>query len=142
VDEPRRSVIHNAYGDYCKNHQTNYPVYDGPLLRIKSVPLVNVQYTDRGSGSQRDLSVGIPDVGGNWYYLGQTAYNGYGVPSGSAILVQEVVPNTVLQEVKQWVRVWDDAGSRRSKNYNLWRGVADDPVGFYVLGDFFPWRSE
>jgi len=60
--------------------QTKYEPDEGPYLKAKYVSLASVAFTDAGSGSESNLSVAKPDVGGGWYYLGQTAYNGYRDP--------------------------------------------------------------
>ncbi len=69
-------------------------------------------YTDKGSGAQRkrqeikvnrenllflieDLSEAKPDIGGGWYYLGPVCFGGYNQPTGSVLLVKEIIPGTL-----------------------------------------------
>ncbi|KND04553.1 uncharacterized protein SPPG_00278 [Spizellomyces punctatus DAOM BR117] len=134
----RSDALHKAFAEYCEKYQEHYVVDSGPYLRAKVVPLSYIQYTDRGSGSRSDLSVCQADIGGGWYSLGQIAFPNYNTPSGRTVVVQEIVPNSgALADVASWQRVWDDHGSGKSGNYNLWRGLASNPVDYAVLGDFF-----
>ncbi|TPX67399.1 hypothetical protein SpCBS45565_g03827 [Spizellomyces sp. 'palustris'] len=134
----RRDALHAAFAAYCEKYQEQYIIDSGPYLRAKVVPLSYIQFTDRGSGAKSDLSVCQADIGGGWYSLGQIAFPNYNTPSGRTIVVQEIIPNSgALADVASWQRVWDDHGSGKSGNYNLWRGLASNPVDYAVLGDFF-----
>ncbi|EFJ23138.1 hypothetical protein SELMODRAFT_415635 [Selaginella moellendorffii] len=132
----RAQEILDFYPTYCEQKQKHYGS-DGPMLRARIVPLLKRQFNDDGSGASKDLSVCIPDIGGGWYYLGQVAFPG-GDARGNTLVVQEIYPGSgALVEVQKWEKLWDDTGSHKSKNFNLWRGLAFDPVDYVVLSDFF-----
>ena len=76
-------------------------------------------------------------VSDGWYYLGPAATNSGNTP-GTGIIVRELEPD-VLVDVADWIQVWNDAGSGKSTDYALWRGVG--PTIDYIVVDGFFTRS-
>ncbi|KAH7430363.1 hypothetical protein KP509_09G095600 [Ceratopteris richardii] len=134
----RKQELLDHYSKYCQEKQQTFELPE-PLLRARRVPLSKIQFTDQGSGAKADLAVAIPDVGSGWYYLGQVAFKGQSEVGGQTVVVQEIVKNSgILVAVDHWDTVWNDKGSgKKKKDYSLWRGIAGDPVDYYVVGDFF-----
>ncbi|KAH7290528.1 hypothetical protein KP509_30G052000 [Ceratopteris richardii] len=133
----RKQELLDHYSKYCQEKQQTFELPE-PLLRARRVQLSKIQFTDQGSGAKASLAVAIPNVGSEWYYLGQVAFKGEGEVSGQTVVVQEVVKNSgVLTEVDRWDAIWNDVGSGKRNDYSLWHGIAGDPVDYYVVGDFF-----
>lgn len=111
---------------------------------------------DSGSGAYLDLATWRPNrkffwplihgrsvwftdtttqiVSDGWYYLGPAATNSSSVP-GTGIVVREL-ESDVLLDVDDWIQVWNDAGSGKSTDFALWRGVGPSS-NYIVVGGFF-----
>jgi hypothetical protein len=77
-------------------------------------------------------------VDSGWYYLGPAATNGSKDAVG--LIVKDISDDgSILRPVGDWVKVWDDSGSRRFTDYSLWKGVPrlEDQINYVVIGGFF-----
>jgi len=142
ADPNRRNQIHDAYAAFCNANQYKFNLQNGPFLEFRKVPLLNVPWSDHGSGAAKDISVGRPDkLDSGWYYLAPIAYGGtegghYNQPTGTITVVREIVPG-ILQDITDWEPVYDNRGAGSKKPwFSMWRGTTGDP-NFKVLGDFF-----
>ncbi|KAJ3334586.1 hypothetical protein HDU91_002654, partial [Kappamyces sp. JEL0680] len=81
----RIEALKTAYTSYMKAHLTNFSTNSGPVLKYKWIDQ-HIQFTDKGSGAKDDLTLFKPDVGGDWYYLGQTPEGGYPGSTGKKAL--------------------------------------------------------
>ncbi|KAG0247338.1 hypothetical protein BG011_001642 [Mortierella polycephala] len=109
--------------DEVKRLATHFPL-EGKWV----VP--RVMFTDAGSRAKKDLSVYCPDVDEEgWCWLGQSYQN------DKVLLVREKTPGS-LCDIADFAKVWDDRGSGKERDFNLW-----DPVPrigtFKALGGFF-----
>ena len=76
-----------------------------------------------------------------WHFLGPAATNGSNDAVG-IIVKDNSSDGSILRPIGDWVKVWDDSGSRKSfepVTHALWRGVPryEDRDNYVVLGGFF-----
>ncbi|KAF9027298.1 FDS protein [Hymenopellis radicata] len=100
-------------------------------LAYKYVVFENKMADDGGSGARTNMSSWRPNLESGWYYLGQGAESQTNrAPTGMIVHALEA---DALRDVSSWERVWDDAGSKKSRDFSLWRGVP--PNDEYVVPD-------
>lgn len=98
--------------------------------------MVEVQaYTsDRGSGADRDLTVGRPRYVPGWFYLGQYGLpQGGSFPGGARALVVRNLPgsdNSAVRQATGFNRHWG-----KSSSYGLYSAAA--PGGYTSIGDLY-----
>jgi hypothetical protein len=110
------------------------------LLEVKSVPFNNKINDDSGSGAKLDISTWKPTLERGWFYLGPAATNGSGDAVG--LIVKDLSSDGhILRPIgeKDWIQVWNDAGSGKPTDYSLWQGVPriKDRANYVVLGGYF-----
>jgi hypothetical protein len=113
--------------------------YQGPCLQGRWIN-IEKHYDDSGSGAHQDVQVCKPQLGtqpADWYWVGQTAFPNYSDHSAiTGLAVRELVKGTLSPPVS-WTHIWDDHGSHKKHDYNLWHPVAADAVDYIALGSFF-----
>ncbi|KAF8909608.1 FDS protein [Mucidula mucida] len=86
-----------------------------------------------------DISVWRPNLDTDWYYLGQGAESNWDhAPLG--IIIHALEPDA-LRDVVGWERVWDDAGSHKSTDFALWRGIPPNE-DYVVVGGIFSTKPD
>lgn len=92
----------------------------------------------RTSCSTRTVEIYAISVEPGWHYLGPSATNGSDDAVG-IIVKDNSSDGSILHPVGDWNEVWNDAGSGKSTDFSLWRGVPllEDSFDYLVLGGFF-----
>ncbi|KAK9709285.1 hypothetical protein K7432_009129 [Basidiobolus ranarum] len=149
ADDNRRQALKDSLLTYFEQNQLPFKMPDGPVLEARWV-VGRKQFNDDGSGADEAFAVYKPELGNEgWNWLAQ-----YGVgpsyPASNAeykVLIVREKPwaKGVLGAIANWDKIWDDAGSGKSNEYNIWRPIAESAVSYKPLGHFYkahPSRSQ
>ncbi|ORY01706.1 hypothetical protein K493DRAFT_334870 [Basidiobolus meristosporus CBS 931.73] len=139
--EERRKELDAALLTYFEKNQLAFKMPDGPVLEAKWV-VGRVQFNDKSSGAEEAFTVFKPELGNEgWNWLAQYGYGPKYPTDGQEfkVLIVREKPwaKGVLGEINRWEKIWDDAGSGKSKEYNTWRPIAENAVSFKPLGHFY-----
>ena len=138
TSEERKAALRAAYPQWCLANMHHIDVYNGPAFLGAWVPLMK-QFDDTGSGANLDLTVYKPQQQGDYFWVGQTAVQGYNKPAyelPNGLLLKEIVPGS-LGKIADWSQIWNDAGSGKSDDYALWSPIPATPASHVALGHFF-----
>jgi len=99
---------------------------DPPKIKVKQVEGTMV-CSDMGSGANDNLTCyGYVEPG--WLMLG------HGLNTSTIKVVKHDAP--AVTRATGWEEVWNDAGSRKGKDYSIWRPVHKDKGTYFPLGVF------
>lgn len=99
-----------------------------------------LQWNDKGSGADHDVSFYRPIPPAGFHALGSIGQKGYDDPNGkvAALCVKAAEPTSARPPLARPVRydfIWSDRGSGADRNGSCWRPVP--PAGYVALGDVF-----
>lgn len=104
------------------------------VLALNALPPMICVGTDAGSGASQDLSVWMPSTDAQNKYTGQFAQRNHGASAdGRSALLRDVYDLGYLKAPVDYVLVWTDQGSGKSKDFACWRAIP--PAGYRTLGD-------
>lgn len=134
ADKPERRVeLEDAFPEFMKQSQQSIPKVDKVLLMDSRPPMVKAG-EDSGSGASEDLAVFNPSTSNGYKMVGQFGQRNHAsVADGHTPIFKDLFDLGVLKAPVGWQRVWDDAGSGKSKDYACWRAIP--PQGYRALGD-------
>ncbi len=135
-DETRREELKKQFPVWVKKNMTEVKK-DKNVLVIDPLPAMKQVGNDKGSGARMSVSVWAPVISDSseYYYGGQWAQPGHGPTAiGRAIVFKDLLNLGLLKEPVDYLKIWDDAGSKKDKDYSCWRPAP--PVGYRALGDF------
>ncbi|MFT5834712.1 MAG: hypothetical protein ACI97N_002352 [Cognaticolwellia sp.] len=100
-------------------------------LELASVSEFTHVYSDRGTGSNMDLSIWAPVLPSGYFALGHLAKNGYEAPNTSMTVVKGLVKGAIAYPTG-YTLVWKDEGSGGNQDGAFWEPIA--PAGYSALG--------
>jgi hypothetical protein len=92
---------------------------------------VNV-YSDRGTGSNTDLSIWKPKPVNGFHALGHIAKAGHGAPKSVTIMVKSISNRAPLRNPVDYKFFYNDAGTGGDQDCSMWIPVP--PAGYTALG--------
>jgi hypothetical protein len=101
------------------------------VIDLQEVSSYTHVYSDRGTGSDLDLSTWAPVVPSGFFALGYLAKNGYDEPTTSIVVVKGLVNGAVAYPTGYQL-VWKDEGSGGNQDGAFWEPIA--PAGYVAMG--------
>ncbi len=100
-------------------------------LELASVSEFTHVYSDRGTGSNMDLSIWAPVLPSGYFALGHLAKNGYEAPNTSMTVVKGLVKGAIAYPTG-YTLVWKDEGSGGNQDGAFWEPIP--PAGYVAMG--------
>jgi hypothetical protein len=104
-----------------------------PTLSIRETDSLETPYTDKGTGSRKDLSVWCPRLLGNEYRVVYAATNGSKPAKLFVVKEGDDSNGSALAKPDSFVCKWTDKGTGGKKDGSLWQAVP--PPGYVALSD-------
>jgi hypothetical protein len=133
---PPSTTTFISSGSFCANASHAKPSTSAVSYSIMVIDIVEVSsfthvYSDRGTGSDMDLSTWAPVVPKGFSAVGHLAKNGFEKPTTSMYVVKSIVKGAVAYPTGYRL-VWKDTGSGGDQDGAFWEPIA--PAGYVAMG--------